>query len=60
MAGAVVMIVVLVLMPVGILMSGAVGSALLGWLVKSEVDTRYEGHELLELSEHPVPEPQEN
>jgi hypothetical protein len=52
MAGAVIMIVVLVVvMPVGILMSGAVGAALLGRLLKTDVDTAHEGSELLGVSE---------
>ncbi|HBL09490.1 MAG TPA: hypothetical protein EYM46_04600 [Acidimicrobiia bacterium] len=52
MAGAVIMIVVLVVvMPVGILMSGAVGAALLGRLLKTDVDAAHEGSELLGVSE---------
>ena len=52
MAGAVIMIVVLVVvMPVGILMSGAFGAFALGRLLKRDADERHEGSELLEVSE---------
>ncbi|MBQ89929.1 MAG: hypothetical protein CL441_00690 [Acidimicrobiaceae bacterium] len=52
MAGAVIMIVVLVVvMPVGILMSGAIGASVLGRLLKGDADARHEGSELLEVSE---------
>ena len=46
------MIVVLVIvMPVGILMSGAIGASVLGGLLKRDADDRHEGSELLEVSE---------
>ena len=52
MLGAVLMILVLVVvMPVGILVSGAVAASLLGGLLKKDVDASHEGSELLELSE---------
>tara|TARA_Y100000310_G_scaffold243409_1_gene247892 strand:- start:3896 stop:4084 length:189 start_codon:yes stop_codon:yes gene_type:complete len=52
MTGAVIMIVLLVIvMPIGILMSGAIGAFSLGRLLKREVDQRHEGSELLEVSE---------
>ncbi|HJM31810.1 MAG: hypothetical protein QF367_10910 [Acidimicrobiales bacterium] len=52
MTGAVIMIVLLVIViPVGILMSGAIGAFSLGRLLKREVDQRHEGSELLEVSE---------
>lgn len=47
--GTIVIIVVLLLAPVGILMSGAVASAVLGALINKEVDTRHEGSELSEI-----------
>lgn len=51
MAGAIVMIVVLVIvLPVVTLMSGAVGAGLLGWLVNRETDASHEGSELLAIS----------
>ncbi len=56
MAGLVIMIVVLVVvLPVVILMSMALLAGLLGWLLDDEVDRRYEGHELLELSRRQPP-----
>ena len=52
MIGAVVMILLLVVvMPVGILMRGALAAALLGGILKKDVDTAHDGSELLELSE---------
>ncbi|HEX2577061.1 MAG TPA: hypothetical protein VHK88_11980 [Aquihabitans sp.] len=51
MIGAIVLVVVLVVViPVGVLMSGAVASALLGWLVNDDVDRTHEGSELLETN----------
>jgi len=52
MLGAVLMILLLVVvMPVGILVSGAVAASLLGGLLKKDVDASHEGSELLGLSE---------
>ena len=52
MIGAVLMILLLVVvMPVGILMSGALAAALLGGLLKKDVDNAHEGSELLAQSE---------
>ena len=52
MLGAVLMIILLVVViPVGILVSGAVAASLLGGLLKRDVDAAHEGSELLEVSE---------
>ena len=52
MLGAVLMILLLVIvMPIGILVSGAVAASLLGGLLKKDADASHEGSELLELSE---------
>ena len=51
MAGTVVMIVILVLFPVLLLMTGAAGAAIVGTLLKRDRDRDYEGTEYLELSE---------
>lgn len=52
MAGTVIIIVVLgVVAPVVIILSGLVVSALMGWVLKADVDAQHEGSELLELSE---------
>ena len=52
MIGAVLMILLLVVvMPVGILMSGALAAALLGGFLKKDVDNAHEGSELLAQSE---------
>lgn len=51
MLGAVVLaVIVVILIPVGVIMSGAAGAALLGWALKSDGDARYEGSELIELN----------
>lgn len=51
MAGPVLIVIaLLVLLPVGTLVGGAVLSLILGWLVKTEVDQEHEGSELLELN----------
>lgn len=52
MGGTVVIIVLLVVVvPVMIIMTGLLASAALGYVLKKDVDTTYEGSELLELSE---------
>ncbi len=45
-----IVIVVVVAIPVGVLMSGAVAAGLLGFLVKDEVDRNHAGSELLETN----------
>ena len=45
-----IVIAVVVVLPVSVLMSGAVASALLGWALKSDVDRTHEGSELLETN----------
>lgn len=50
MLGAVLIVVVLLLIPVAVIMSGAAGAAILGWALKSDADARYEGSELIELN----------
>lgn len=51
MFGAIAIIVVLVvILPVGVLMSGAVASAILGGTVKAEADKNHEGSELLKTN----------
>ena len=52
MGGSVVTIIVLaVVVPILIMLTGLIAAALLGWLLKTDVDAEYEGSELLELSE---------
>ena len=46
------LIVLAVILPVVILMSTTVAAAGLGWLLKSNVDDTFAGHELLELSQN--------
>lgn len=57
MAGAVIIILVLVLViPVGFLMSMSIVAGLLGWSVEDEVDAANEGNEYLALAYAPEPE----
>lgn len=50
MAGAVTIVVALLLFPVVFLMSGAIAAALLGALVKRDVDTSHADSELVDLN----------
>ena len=50
MAGAVAIVVVLLLIPVGFLMTMTGVAGVLGWLLKKDADARHEGSELLELN----------
>ncbi|HLM65476.1 MAG TPA: hypothetical protein VK306_14350 [Acidimicrobiales bacterium] len=51
MIGAVILaVILLVVFPVAVAMSGALAAAGLGWALKSDADARYEGSELLELN----------
>lgn len=46
----VILIVIVVAIPVGLLMSGAAASAILGWFLRDDAEDRYEGSELLKLN----------
>jgi len=48
--GAVIIVVVLLLIPVGVVMSGAILAAILGWSLKTDAEDRNEGSELIELN----------
>ena len=50
MLGAIILVVVLLLIPVMVLMSGGIASAILGFFLKSDAEARYEGSELIELN----------
>lgn len=54
MGGTIVIIIVLILAPVGILMSSTAFVALFSTFLNSDVDKTHEGSELLELSESGV------
>jgi hypothetical protein len=49
-AGAVILVVVLLVLPVLMCMGGVVLAAALGWSVKTNVDEANEGSELLDLN----------
>lgn len=46
----IIVVALLVAIPVGVLMSGGVAAALLGFLIKDDVDRSHEGSELLETN----------
>ena len=50
MAGAIVIAIVLLILPIVMCMGGAVLAAGLGWSVKNKVDEAHEGSELLDLN----------
>ncbi len=51
MLGAAIIIVVLVVaIPVAVLMSGGAGAAIIGWVLRTDADTRNEGSELVDLN----------
>ena len=43
-------VVVLLLIPVMVLMSGGIASAILGFFLKSDAEARHEGSELIDLN----------
>jgi hypothetical protein len=43
-------LIIVVVIPVSILMTGAVVAAILGWAAKEDAEARYEGSELIDLS----------
>ena len=47
---AIIVIVLVIVIPVGVLLSGAVASAVLGWFVRDEADKSHEGSELIDLN----------
>jgi nitrogen fixation-related uncharacterized protein len=50
-AGAIVVaIIIVILIPVSLMMSGAVVAGLLGWALKDDAAERYEGSELVDLN----------
>jgi hypothetical protein len=51
MAGAIAIIVVLLIFPTLVLMSGGVASAILGFVLQRDGEIRHEGSELLELDD---------
>ncbi len=51
MIGAAIIVVVLVaVIPVSVLMSGALGSAIIGFFEQKDADARHEGSELIDLN----------
>lgn len=47
---AIIVFVLLIAIPVGLAMSGAVAAAVIGWFVREEADARHEGSELVDLN----------
>lgn len=46
----VIVIVLLVLIPVGVMLSGNIAAGILGWLLKADAEARNEGSELIDLN----------
>ena len=51
MAGAIAIVVVLLIFPTLVLITGGVGSALIGWILQRDGEVRHEGSELLQLDD---------
>ena len=51
MAGAIIIVIVLLLIPVLVLMSGAIASAIIGESMETDSESRHEGSELLDLAD---------
>lgn len=51
MAGAIAIVVVLLIFPSLVLISGGVGSAILGFFLQKDGEVRHEGSELLQLDD---------
>ena len=51
MAGAIIIVIVLLLIPVLVLMSGAIASAIIGEAMELDAEARFEGSELLDLAD---------
>jgi hypothetical protein len=49
-AGAIIIVVVLVLMPVGVFLAGAIAAAVLGTTLTRDAAARYSGSELIDLN----------
>ena len=51
MLGAIILaVVILVIIPVSVCMSGAVVAGILGWAAKDDAEARHEGSELIDLN----------
>lgn len=47
---AIIVVVLIVVIPVGVLMSGGIGAAVIGYFLKNEADATHEGSELIDLN----------
>lgn len=47
---AIIVFVLIVGIPVAVMMSGAVGALLIGWVLREDVDSRHQDSELLDLN----------
>ncbi len=57
MSGTVIMIVVLLLFPIVVAMSGLVGAGLIGWFLQKDRDDAYAGTEYSAIAHHYDPRP---
>lgn len=49
MSVVIIVIVLVVAIPVAVMMTGAIVAGILGWLAKSDAETRYEGTEYIDM-----------
>lgn len=47
---AIIVFVLVVLIPVGVLVSGSLGAAAIGFFLRNEADVRHDGSELIDLN----------
>jgi len=47
---AIIAIVLVIVIPVSVLMSGSVGAAIIGWFLRDDADRSHEGSELVDLN----------
>ncbi len=47
---AIIVVVLVVAIPVAVLVSGGVGAAIIGWVLRTDADARNEGSELIDLN----------
>lgn len=47
---AIIVLVIVVMIPVGVLMSGGLGAAIIGWVLRTDTDAKHPDSEMLDLN----------
>ena len=47
---AIIVVVLVIVIPVSVLMSGSIGALLIGWFLRDDADARHQGSELIDLN----------